>query len=223
MKTYMPCGTIAHRWCLVDAAEQQLGRVASFSAILLMGKDDPRYTPFLDLGSHVIIINAARVHFSGNKPSSKFYHRYTGYPGGLKSESLKDRFAHDPTGVVRDAILGMLPKTKLGRAMGKKLRVYRNENFVEAAQFPARVFPPAKLSNVAVGFQKDFGDALRVWVKSLTRDERQRVAIRTSARGYTPLEIEKEVLKGSELGKSLLRSFHKLSMEDPETQNNEVI
>jgi len=140
MATYFPKqGEIARRWYVVDADGQALGRLATRVSRILTGKNSPRYTPFLDTGDHVVVINAAKVQLSGLKGEQKIYHRYTGYPGGLRSEDFRKRFERKPEIVVQDAILGMLPKTKLGRAMARKLKVYRGDKHPHQAQKPEAV------------------------------------------------------------------------------------
>lgn len=140
MSTYFPKqGEIARKWYVVDANGQTLGRLATRVANILAGKHTPRYTPFLDTGDHVIVINADKVRLTGMKAESKVYHHYTGFPGGLRSEDFRKRFARKPESVVEDAIVGMLPKTKLGRAMAKKLKVYKGEQHPHQAQKPEAV------------------------------------------------------------------------------------
>jgi large subunit ribosomal protein L13 len=137
MATYFPKqGEIARKWYVVDATGQTLGRLATRVASILTGKNSPRYTPFLDTGDHVVIINAAKVQVTGLKGEQKMYHRYTGYPGGLRSEDFRKRFERRPEAVVQAAILGMLPKTKLGRAMARKLKIYRDDKHPHQAQKP---------------------------------------------------------------------------------------
>ena len=137
MVTRFPGGQdIARKWFVVDATGQTLGRLASRVASILAGKESPRYTPFLDVGDHVIVINAEKVRVTGMKSEQKVYRRYTGFPGGLRQEDFNKRFDRRPELVVQEAILGMLPKTKLGRAMGKKLRVYRDDKHFHQAQKP---------------------------------------------------------------------------------------
>ncbi len=137
MTTYFPKqGEIARRWYVVDGTGQTLGRLATRVSRILTGKDSPRYTPFLDTGDHVVVINAAKVQVSGLKGEQKVYHRYTGYPGGLRSEDFRKRFERKPEVVVQDAIMGMLPKTKLGRAMARKRKVYRGDKHPHQAQKP---------------------------------------------------------------------------------------
>ncbi len=137
MSTYFPkAGEITHQWFVVDASGQTLGRLATRVARILTGKNNPRYTPFLDTGDHVIVVNAGKVQLTGLKSEKKVYRHYTGFPGGLREEAFRQRFARKPEQVVEEAILGMLPKSKLGRAMGKKLKVYRGEQHPHAAQQP---------------------------------------------------------------------------------------
>lgn len=144
MSTYFPKGEIARKWFVVDASGQTLGRLASRVARILSGKDNPKYTPFLDTGDHVVVINAAKVKLTGEKASKKVYHRYTGFPGGLRSEQYDKRISRRPEVVVEDAIKGMLPHTKLGRAMVKKLKVYRDDKHPHQAQKPEALEVSAK-------------------------------------------------------------------------------
>jgi len=140
MSTYFPgAGEITRKWFVVDAEGQTLGRLAARVARVLTGKENPRYTPFLDTGDHVIIINAGKVRVTGMKAEKKMYHRVTGYPGGLRSEEFRKRFARKPESVVEDAITGMLAHTKLGRAMASKLKVYRGDQHPHQAQKPEKL------------------------------------------------------------------------------------
>jgi large subunit ribosomal protein L13 len=136
MSTYFPKGEIARKWFIVDADGQTLGRLASRVARILSGKESPRYTPFMDTGDHVIVINAAKVKLTGLKSQKKVYHHYTGFPGGLREEEFTKRLARRPELILEDAIKGMLPKSKLGRAMGSKLKVYRDDKHPHEAQQP---------------------------------------------------------------------------------------
>ena len=137
MSTTFPTeGKIARKWYVVDATDQTLGRLATRVAHILAGKHNPQYTPFIDTGDHVVVINAAKVKLTGMKAGQKIYHRYTGYPGGLRSEQYDKKLARRPEAVVEDAIKGMLPHTKLGRAMASKLKVYRDDKHTHAAQKP---------------------------------------------------------------------------------------
>ena len=139
MSTYFPKGEIARKWFVIDADGQVLGRLATRVARILSGKDNPRYTPFLDTGDHVVVINAEKVRLTGLKSDSKVYHRYTGYPGGSRSEEFTKRQARRPEKIVEDAITGMLPHTKLGRAMAGKLKVYRGDKHPHQAQKPEAI------------------------------------------------------------------------------------
>ena len=139
MSTYFPSGKglEQHRqWFVVDGNGKTVGRLASEVAHILMGKHKPTYTPFLDTGDHVIVINAAQVIFKGNKTNDKVYYHHTGYPGGIKAESARKLLARRPEKVIETAIKGMLPKTKLGRAMGSKLKVYGGAEHPHGAQQP---------------------------------------------------------------------------------------
>jgi large subunit ribosomal protein L13 len=144
MATYFPKGEIARKWFVIDADGQILGRLATRVARILSGKDNPQYTPFLDTGDHVIVINAGKVRVSGLKADSKVYYRYSGYPGGIRAEEYKKRFERKPEKVVEEAIVGMLPHTKLGRAMAGKLKVYKGDKHPHAAQKPQALAAAAK-------------------------------------------------------------------------------
>jgi large subunit ribosomal protein L13 len=149
MSTYFPsAGEIVRKWYVVDAEGQILGRVASRAARILTGKENPRYTPFIDTGDHVIVINAAKVRVSGMKAETKQYHRYTGYPGGLRSEVFRKRIVEKPEELLRDAIVGMLPHTKMGRAMARKLKVYRGDKHPHEAQKPEPAAPVKRAQEV---------------------------------------------------------------------------
>jgi large subunit ribosomal protein L13 len=137
MSTYFPReGEIARRWYVVNAEGQPLGRLAARVARVLTGKNNPRYTPFIDMGDHVVVVNAEKVRLTGMKAEKKVYRRYTGYPGGLREEQFAKRLARKPELIVQEAIVGMLPHTKLGRAMAKKLKVYRGDKHPHQAQKP---------------------------------------------------------------------------------------
>jgi large subunit ribosomal protein L13 len=147
MSTYFPSGKglEQHRqWHIVDADGMTVGRLASEVAHILMGKHKPTYTPFLDTGDHVIVINASKVVLKGNKLDDKFYRRHSGFPGGLKEISARDLLAKRPVRLVELAIKGMLPKTKLGRAMISKLKVYAGAEHPHGAQKPAPLAIAAK-------------------------------------------------------------------------------
>ena len=139
MSTYFPSGTDLpnqRKWYVVDAAGQTVGRLATEIAQILTGKRNTRWTPFMDLGDHVIVVNARKAVFKGSRAEQKVYRRHTLYPGGLREVSVKDQFARHPERVIELAVKGMMPKTKLGRAMAKKLKVYADETHPHAAQQP---------------------------------------------------------------------------------------
>ena len=137
MSTYFPKGSeVTRRWFVVDAQDQALGRLASHVANLLAGKLKPTWVPFMDMGDHVIIINAEKVKLTGKKLEQKMYYRYSGYPGGMRSVSAQDLKAKRPDRMVEIAIKGMLPKNKLGRAMASKLKVYAGSTHPHTAQQP---------------------------------------------------------------------------------------
>jgi len=123
-------------WYVVDAEGQTLGRLASKIAQVLKGKHKPIYTPNFDTGDHVIVVNADKIHVTGNKLTQKIYYRHSQYPGGLKSVSLEDQLQQHPTRVLEAAVKGMLPKNKLGRAMIQKLKIYAAPEHPHQAQCP---------------------------------------------------------------------------------------
>jgi large subunit ribosomal protein L13 len=140
MKTYTPkAGQIQRRWWVVDAEGRPLGRLASAVAVLLRGKHKPIYTPHLDTGDHVIVINASRVALTGRKADQKTYFRHSGYMGGEKHIPFRRMIATHPERVIELAVKGMLPKNKLGRQIRKKLRVYGGEDHPHAGQHPERL------------------------------------------------------------------------------------
>ncbi|HEV8412227.1 MAG TPA: 50S ribosomal protein L13 [Bryobacteraceae bacterium] len=137
MKTSIPSPDgITRQWHLIDAEEAVLGRIASKAAKILMGKHKPTYTPFLDTGDHVIVVNAAKVRLTGNKEEQKLYRRHSGYPGGLTETSARKVRAARPTRMVEEAVQGMLPKSKLGKQMYRKLQVYAGPTHPHQAQKP---------------------------------------------------------------------------------------
>jgi len=137
VKTYsIKAGEIKRRWYVVDAQGKTLGRLATQVARILRGKHKPVFSPHLDVGDHVIIINAEKIEVTGKKLDTKRYYRYSGYLGGLKSVVLREQLETHPDRVLIHAIRGMLPKNRLGRAMLKKLKVYRGSQHPHAAQQP---------------------------------------------------------------------------------------
>jgi len=137
MKTVIPSGdAIERKWHLIDAEDAVLGRLASKAANILMGKHKATYTPFLDTGDHVIVVNADKVWLTGAKEEQKIYRSHSGYPGGLTEVSARKVRATRPVRIVEDAIQGMLPKTKLGKQMYRKLQVYAGPKHPHDAQKP---------------------------------------------------------------------------------------
>ena len=137
MSTFIPSGKdIDRKWYILDADGATLGRLATKAADLLSGKLNPQYLPYIDMGDHVIVINADKVRLTGLKSQSKLYRRYTGFPGGLREESFTRLLSRKPEKILEEAIKGMLPKTKLGRKMGSKLKVYRGDKHPHQAQGP---------------------------------------------------------------------------------------
>jgi large subunit ribosomal protein L13 len=137
VKTYaVKASEIERQWWVVDASDQTLGRLATRIATLLEGKHKPIYSPHIDTGDHVVVVNAGRVRVTGNKLIQKRYYRHSGYPGGLKEESLQALLARKPELVIERAVKGMLPQNRLGRAMMKKLKVYSGTEHPHQAQQP---------------------------------------------------------------------------------------
>jgi large subunit ribosomal protein L13 len=139
MSTYFPSGkglAENRKWFVVDAKGKTVGRLATEVARILTGKNNPAYTPFLDMGDHVVVINARLAIFKGSKNEQKVYRYHTLYPGGLRETSVKDMFATKPERVIELAVKGMLPKNKLGKAMAKKLKVYADGDHRHSAQQP---------------------------------------------------------------------------------------
>src|ERR1700755_652102 len=152
MSTYFPSGdglAENRKWYVVDAAGQTVGRLATEVARVLTGKNKPTYTPFIDTGDHVIVVNARKAIFKGSKNEQKVYRRHTLYPGGLREVSVRDQFERHPERVIELAVKGMLPKNKLGKAMAKKLKVYADAAHPHAAQRPE----PLALSGRAAATQ----------------------------------------------------------------------
>ena len=140
MKTYQAKPLEVEReWLVIDAEDQVLGRVAAKAAMLLKGKHKPQYTPHVDTGDFVIVINADKIKVTGTKITSKEYYRHSGFPGGLKCETFAEAMAKHPERVIEHAVYGMLPKNTLGRAMGKKLKVYAGAEHPHAAQKPRKI------------------------------------------------------------------------------------
>ena len=137
MKTYVPKkDEIEQKWWLINAEGKILGRIATEVASLLRGKKNPKFTPFMDCGDFVVIINAEKIEVSGRKEEQKKYYSHSGYPGGIKETSYKELLEQKPEEIIRKAVRGMVPKNKLGRAIFKKLKVYRGPNHPHEAQNP---------------------------------------------------------------------------------------
>ncbi|MBQ0004801.1 MAG: 50S ribosomal protein L13 [Clostridiales bacterium] len=137
MKSYIAKpAEIEHKWYVIDAEGKTLGKLAAETAAILRGKKKPIYTPHIDCGDYVIVINAEKVHVTGKKEEDKIYVRHTGYPGGLRETSLKEMRAKKPEEIIRHAVKGMMPKGRLGRQMYKKLKVYAGAEHPHAAQKP---------------------------------------------------------------------------------------
>ena len=137
MRTFVPSAKSADsRWHVIDANGQVLGRVATLAAKMLQGKHKAVYTPYIDMGDHVVVINAAQVKLTGRKEDQKIYRRHSGYEGGLREERAKDLRQKNPVRMVEEAVRGMLPKTKMGEAMWRKLKVYAGADHPHAAQKP---------------------------------------------------------------------------------------
>jgi len=140
LKTYhAKPGEVEREWLLVDATDMALGRLASEVAQILKGKRKPQYTPHVDTGDFVIVINASKVKLTGNKLADKKYYHHSGFPGGLKETPISDLLAKDPRKVIEAAVKGMLPKNTLGRAMGLKLKVYAGTEHPHVAQKPRQI------------------------------------------------------------------------------------
>ncbi|HEY2094166.1 MAG TPA: 50S ribosomal protein L13 [Thermoanaerobaculia bacterium] len=137
MRTYFPKqGDIEPRWFVIDAEGKVLGRISTEIATIISGKNKPTYTPFLDTGDHVIVINAEKVLLTGKKETDKIYRSHSLYPGGLKEKEARFVRAEKPEQMIEEAVWGMLPKSKLGRKMLKKLKVYRGTSHPHQAQQP---------------------------------------------------------------------------------------
>ena len=135
--TTIPSGKdIKRKWFVIDAAGHTLGRLSSHAASILAGKTNPLYTPYIDMGDHVVVINAEKIQLTGMKGSQKLYRRYTGFPGGLREESYVKLLARRPEAILEQSIKGMLPKSKLGRQMATKLKVYKGADHPHYAQQP---------------------------------------------------------------------------------------
>jgi large subunit ribosomal protein L13 len=139
-KTYYPKpDEISHDWVLVDANDQNLGRLSTQIATLLLGKHKPNFTPGVEVGDFVVVVNARRIRVTGNKLEDKVYYSHSGYPGGLKSVKLRDQLAKHPDRVIRAAVWGMVPHNRFGRKLMKKLKIYGEAEHPHSAQQPKRL------------------------------------------------------------------------------------
>lgn len=129
-------GDVDQQWFVVDASGKTLGRIATVIAARLRGKHKPEFTPHVDTGDYIVVVNAEKVHVTGNKGRDKIYHHHTGFPGGLRSITFDKLIARAPTRAIETAVKGMLPKNPLGRAMARKLKVYAGADHPHAAQQP---------------------------------------------------------------------------------------
>jgi large subunit ribosomal protein L13 len=132
-------GEITRDWYVVDAEGQTLGRLATRIADVLRGKNLPQYTPHVDTGAFVVVVNCEKIQVTGNKLDQKMYHRHSGYPGGLRSRTLREQLDRQPTEVIRKAVKGMLPRNRLGRAQLTKLKVYVGPEHPHEAQAPKQL------------------------------------------------------------------------------------
>ena len=140
MGSFVPtAGSVERQWHVIDAEDMVLGRVATAAARLLQGKHKPVYTPHIDTGDHVIVVNAAAVRLTGQKERQKLYRRHSGYEGGLREERAVDVRKRRPARLVEEAVRGMLPKTKMGDAMYRKLKIYAGADHPHAAQQPRKI------------------------------------------------------------------------------------
>jgi large subunit ribosomal protein L13 len=137
MSTFVPTAqNFERKWFVIDASGKTLGRLATQAASVLAGKNNPMYTPYIDTGDHIIVVNAEKIQLTGLKAQQKLYRRYTGFPGGLREESFTKLLARRPEKIIEEAVKGMLPKTKMGRQMATKLKVYRGSEHPHQAQSP---------------------------------------------------------------------------------------
>ena len=140
MKTYSAkAETVKHDWYVIDAADKTLGRLATDIAVRLRGKHKPEYTPHVDTGDYIVVVNAEKVRVTGNKTRDKTYYRYSGYPGGMKSISFEEMISKTPERVIQLAVKGMMPRNRLSRSMLTKLKIYAGAEHPHAAQQPKQL------------------------------------------------------------------------------------
>jgi len=214
--TYFPSGKdIVRRAYVIDATNLRVGRLANEAVRLLMGKDRPDFTPFLDMGAHVIVVNAARVILTGDKREKKVYFRYTGYPGGLRRDRYEDVMAKHPERVIELAIKGMLPKSRLGRRMAKRLRVYGE------GQHPHQNLQPVTFKCQRMGLQdfEEFYKALTIefldWASALPESEREAPSVQMGREQYSPARIALELEQRSPFGEHFCRMMYRYHFKKP--------
>jgi len=140
VKTYhAKVGEVEREWLVIDATDLVLGRLSTRLATILKGKNKPQYTPHVDVGDFIVVINAEKIRLTGNKAENKNYYSHSGYPGGLKEVSFQRMLAKHPERIIEKAVKGMLPKNTLGRAMNRKLKVYAGPNHPHVAQQPREI------------------------------------------------------------------------------------
>ena len=140
MKTYSAkAETVKHDWYVIDAADKTLGRLATDIAVRLRGKHKPEFTPHVDTGDYIVVVNAEKVRVTGNKTRDKTYYRYSGYPGGMKSISFEEMISKTPERVIQLAVKGMMPRNRLSRSMLTKLKIYAGAEHPHAAQQPKQL------------------------------------------------------------------------------------
>jgi len=203
---------VEHKWYLVDAASRVLGRLASEIAQLLIGKYEPWYAPSSDMCVHVVIINADKVVVTGKKERKKEYYRYTGYPGGMRSESYAKRATRKPELILRSAVFGMLPKTILGKRMKKRLIIYAGSSHLHQAQRPLPINFFRSGPNGSNEFKEVVVEWLNAWLDALPADQRSVPVLFYGECGMTVAAIREEVTAGTEFGKDFARSMHKLKI-----------
>ncbi len=191
--TAFPSGCdIQRAWVVMDATGIPVGRLASEIAMRLQGKNNPFYTPFMDTGDFVIVINAERAIFTGKKPTQKTYFRHTGRPGGARHTSFQEMLERKPTFAIEHAVKGMLPKTKLGEKMARKLKVYAGADHPHAAQQPVTVFPKGEnLRDISI-FRKRLAREHNQWLVELPPEEREKDILLWGGEAYSPKRIKAE-------------------------------
>jgi large subunit ribosomal protein L13 len=224
--TYFPSGTnIERQSFVIDATGQRLGRLASEVAQLLMGKNRPDYTPFLDLGAHVIIVNVDRVQVTGQKAKHKTYYHYTGFPGGLRQSSYSDLKEKNPRRLVERAVRRMLPKTKLGRNMITRLRVYRKDDHPHKNLKPvAYVCASLDLGNYDT-FRRVLTQEVSVWLKGMSEEEKNQDTVQIGPESYSPRRIAKELEQNSSFAETfaqMMYDFHFLSASDQREKKESI-